>query len=268
MTPRNLDFDQDEFFQVLRNRLVDRFPNIHYFVKFLNQLGGPEREKWGNDRPMNSMELARALTIEIPPLQRVLTFSMWMSRDFVRNVAGITDAELEEIEGKVVTPDRIYPAYAVTIEQWNTHTVICPDLAAHGFGRQKTIYEPRPWDDLGDTHLVWFHTFGEKIDGPSKGGNLEVVFHGRAIKCWARHGRFGGYPWTDDAEDKYLFMTIPLNEDKLNEFLVRDEHDSADPECRGVCEPWEHRYHYEDEVKGIGWELGIQDNIARAIDWS
>jgi hypothetical protein len=295
-------FDQEEFLQELCDRLIDRFPNIHYYVKFLNSPDDPTDGKSRKQEPATPVDLARALTIEIPPLRRVLTFWMWMSRDFARNVVGITDEELEEIKEKVFD-NKIYLAYSTIIEQWNTHTVISPGSITDS-GRPKTIYEREPWKELGKFYPIWRHAF-ETIDGPSKGGSLEVAFHQNAIKCWARYGRFGS--GVDcEAQERYQFITIPLDEEKLKPFLRPDDPEDGDetdwyPRERYVSEPGYKEYRYEDNVKrpafeetqvpsgivdesgkpilksekieteeeaGVGWILHVQDNIARAIDLS
>ncbi len=295
------NFDQEEFLQELCDRLIDRFPNIHDYVKFLNRPDGNSLK----EKPANSVDLARALTVNIPPLQRVLTLWMWMSRDFARNVAGIADAELEEIKEKVFD-NKIYLAYSTIIEQWNTHTVIFSSITDSC--RPKTIYEPRPWEDLFTEHVLWQHDFN-KAPGDhfakSRRGSLEIVFHHDAIKCWARYGRFGcGVDL--EAKDQYQFITIPLDEEKLKPFLRPDDPEDSDetdwfPRHRYISESGYKEYRYEDNVKrpafretqvptgivdesgkptlksekieiegdaSVGWILCVQDNIARAIDES
>jgi hypothetical protein len=277
-------FNFEEFLRELCDHLEYRFPDL--------------RKSLEDTRSTDVIQsLARALTTVIPPLQRVLTFSMWMSRQFLREVAGITDEELAAIKKKV-RPTRIW--FSMTVEQWNTHTVIIDNQS----GRQKTIYEPKPWIDI-KTYIIWHHWFGETVKGPSKDGCLEVVFHENAIKCWARHGRFKGRFWNDESEEKYLFIKIPLKEEELCKFLIiPNDDDSVDPDGvdhRYERPSWEKDYHYEDvphptanpatqaiqvptglidesgkpilkseendipEESGTGWSLHILDNVARAI---
>jgi hypothetical protein len=244
----------------LCNKLEYRFPQLRESLKDPTATG-TMRDMARAFTSDNMEGIARALTTQLPPLQRVLTFSMWMSRDFVRNVAGITDAELEEIKEKVAKV-RVWPAQSITVQQWNTHTVVVFDDSC-----QKTIYESKPWDDLVDPTTIWQHTFGQNVDGPCKDGILEVVFHQRAIKCWARNGRFKGKYWSHKSEDEYLFITIPLEDDKLNSFLVPDNDDSVEPPYRYESQPWDKMYHCENNERGIGWDLHILDNIAREINW-
>jgi len=66
-------------------------------------------------------------------------------------VAGITDAELDEINDHVAEV-RVWPASELTIEEWDTHTVVFDHL-----GYRTTIY------DLGTGRfapdVLWGHTF-------------------------------------------------------------------------------------------------------------
>jgi hypothetical protein len=287
-------FDQEEFLHQLCSRLVDRFPDIHYFVKLLTNFGATGYR----DEPISEEELARALTLDIPPLQRVLTFSMWISRDLIRNIAGITNEELEGIKECVTTADGFYPAFQMTIEQWNTHTVIVDDRSGH----RQTIYEHKPWKELGEFYIIWKHTLGDAINTPHIEGSIEVVLHDNDIKCWLRNGRFG-QNWDGEAKGQNELIKIPLDDDRLEPFLRPDDpEDENDNDWflrpKYKSEPWYKEYRYEGKVRQLAvkktematgivdesgrqmfkteetnalkamemfWNLQIQDNIARAI---
>jgi hypothetical protein len=249
-TRKPIEFDANAFFSMMYDFLRTRFP----YLKALSD--DPDNESWNNGRA-----LAQAVATRLPSLERVMTFSMWMSRDFMRKSVGITDEELGEI-GDKVAETRFWPAFKTTIQQWNSHAVIIDEL-----DHQKFIYEAEPWNDLLTTHILWQHKFGGKVEGPNKGGKLEVVFHENAIKCWARDGRFQGKYWNDESEDEYEFIRIPLNEEELNHFLVVDDHESVDAEMRFTNQPWDKTYYYKAKNEEIGWELHVLDNIAKKINW-
>jgi hypothetical protein len=85
-----------------------------------------------------------------------------------------------------------------------------------------TMYVPRPWIGL-EPRPIWLHALGDDVLS-QEGGSVELVFHDRATKCWARHGRFGGLPWRSESRSmKKARIPIAMKEHrevKLAEDLV------------------------------------------------
>lgn len=235
--------DVQEFLKTLRDYHLGRFPRLNE----------------AHDSIDGARELAEILSIERPGLRRVLSFSMWMSRTFVRDVAGITDEELTELENQIfVTEERVWPTSSMTIEQWDTHTVVID-----GRGHRTTIYSPEPWHMAMRPNVICRLPFGTS-KGPSQRGTLEIVLWDDAIRCWAIEGRFKGRYWSGESEKEYLFITIPLKQDELNTFVRPDDDESVDTEYRYKSKPWDKQYEKEDENKGVGWSLHVLDNVAYA----
>jgi len=99
--------DGPEFLRRVRDYHLGRFPKLR---EHLDPVEAAE-------------ELAVAFATERPALKRVLMFSMWMSREFVRDVVGIADSELEGLKDRLAET-RFWPAVSMTIEEWDTHTAI------------------------------------------------------------------------------------------------------------------------------------------------
>lgn len=215
-------------------------------------------------------QIAVALTAR-PPLLKVISFSMWMTRDFTRDVASITDAELKELKGQVAAA-LFWPTSGMTAQEWTTHTVVLDDF--EGFSRyRKTFYKPRP-RSYSPT-VLWSHTFRPKVEdgfadvfGPNAGA-LEIVLHENAIKCWGREGRFGGKYWSGEAEDRHVFITIPLDDEHVRPYLRPDEEpDNEGPVCLEPPyknKPWHREYQHADP-RGYGWNLAISDMVVYLRD--
>ena len=90
--------------------------------------------------------------------------------------------------------------------------------------------------------------------------SLEIVKDDNSIKCWGRDGRFMGKFWRGAAEDEYVFITIPLDEEKLRPYLRQDE------ESDGLGRPYKTRdWHHEyicDDPCGFGWHIAITDMVS------
>ena len=195
-----------------------------------------------------------------PPLRRVVRFSMWMAREFTRDVAGITDAELEELTSQVATA-RFWPSAGMVLQEWTTHTAVFDEFS----GYRSTFYDPDPRSYCSAPKVLWSHSFGSQVEGPTAGGRLEIVLHEKALKCWGREGRFGGKCWFGEAEDKYVFIAIPLDEERLRPYLLPDDepdevgHVSLEPAYKRTA--WYREYDHTDP-RGCGWHLEITDMTA------
>jgi hypothetical protein len=192
-----------------------------------------------------------------PPLRRVIWFSMWMSREFTKEVVGLTDAELEEVKDQVA-PARFWPSTGTTLEQWTTHMAVF-DRIEEGYSSKYrfTLYEPI---SVSAPTVLCSHRFGSAAKGPSAGALLEIVLHDNAIKCWGREGRFQGKYWFGEAEDRNIFINIPLHEEQLRPHLRSDEHLGDDgpvglePPYKTI--PWYGQYTHDDP-RGYGWTLTV-----------
>ena len=203
-----------------------------------------------------------AIALGRPALRRVIRFSMWMAREFTRDVAGITDAELEELTSQVA-PARFWPSAGMVLQEWTTHTAVFDEFS----GYRSTFYDPDPRSYVSAPKVLWSHRFGSQVKGPTAGGCLEIVLdeHEKALKCWGREGRFEGKYWSGEAEDRYVFIAIPLDEERLRPYLLPDEEPdeveplSLDPAYKGAA--WYREYDHTD-ARGCGWHLGITDMTA------
>jgi hypothetical protein len=260
------------FLRELRSRHAGRFP--------------PSPEP--HDEFQAAEELARIVSTPLPALRRVLTFSMWMSRDFVTNVIGMTEDELLEVRHRLA-PDRLWPAVSMTIEQWENHTVVFENSK-----RVQANYDGALWDQCAAyPYRILHHEFGRPVPtgATADAWSFEVVVWEGAIRCWARGGRFKATGLLGPAEDEFQFITIPLDPDKLARFLrpkpepedLADELEAmrrlgeTDPSAGELAEqidgleatshddesePWDRSYEYSDE--NVGWHLHVLDNVAYA----
>lgn len=237
-TPDDKRIDAQRFLETLRELHLGRFP----------------RSTEPLDRRDAAEELADIMATERPALKRVLTFSMWMSRNFIANVIGMTEGDLQEVRDHTA-PERFWPAYDTTIEQWATHTVVFS-----GANYVRTMYEENLWHDWSP-HVVWRHDFGEV--GSQERWTLAIVIFNNTIRCWAEGGRFKGRYWSGEAEDEFQFITIPLNPTELEPFL-RPDTEPPDPQYGYKSKPWDKQFTFSDESKGIGWNLHVLDKVASA----
>ncbi len=197
-----------------------------------------------------------------PPLRRIIWFSMWMTREFTREVVGLADEDLEEVKDQVA-PTRFWPSSGTTLEQWVTHTAVFDRIGEGCSPRYRlTLYEPI--SRLAPS-VLWSHGFGTATKGPNAGAVLEIVLHDNTIKCWGRGGRFQGKYWSGEAEDRNIFITIPLDEERLRPYLrsaekVGDDGPASLEPPHGA-KPWQGEYAHEDS-RGYGWTLTVTDMIA------
>lgn len=200
--------------------------------------------------------VAESLETIPPSLRRVYSFSMWMTREFTRDVVGITDEELSELDERVhLAPERFWPAPDVTIEEWDTHIAIFHN------GRHALTAYRTDIDAFSYPMRVWFHTFGFKVNGPTKNGSLEVVLDRDAIICRGVDGRFGRKAWQWlEAKTEHMYITIPLRAAELAPYMSPD-HKSDDPELSYENTPYRREYYHED-AKGFGWRLILRDMVA------
>lgn len=242
-----------KLFRRLRSRLSVRHPSV--LKKW---------EEYENDDNL-IRDLSKALTTDLPPLERVLTFSMSMKLESLKRVARISDRDLEARQfKKMLCGDEIRPAHKVTMEQWNTHTVIIPSTEYSRYSRRSgTIYRHRPWTDWQWGHIIWCWELSEMF-----GGSLEVVLNANAIRFWGRGGQFQTKFFRAVADDSNVFINIPLDDQELSSYLVVKPRDTY-PYCfDSHSTMFLKTYSHQDDSQGIKWELVIQDNLARAIEES
>jgi hypothetical protein len=125
-----------------------------------------------------------------PALRRVLSFSIGVSLDFLREKTGITVTDLKGLEqyfsGDEAEPKAFWPAMSMVIEEWATHTVIT-DFS----GRRDVIYPDYNFGHYSiDPRVIWKHALpGTRMFNFTVGGNLEIVLYHGSILFWARDGR-------------------------------------------------------------------------------
>ncbi|MEK7408645.1 MAG: hypothetical protein AAB225_26560 [Acidobacteriota bacterium] len=194
-------------------------------------------------------EIGYHLRRHIPALREVLSVRIGVSLEFLREKTGITDEELKGLEGQL-SPEALWPASSMVIEEWSTHTVIT-DFS----GRRDVIYPDWNFLDL-EPRVIWEHVL-PGTRGFHNGGKLEVVLHEGGVKFWARGGRFKGRHWCGESEDEYLLASVPLSEDGLRNYRILAE-PSDDPEMAS----WIRHYGSGVLAEGVKWTVTVNDVVA------
>jgi hypothetical protein len=250
-----------------------------------------DRVKW---------HIGNRLFNEIPGLRRVVSFSIGVSLDFLREKTGVTLEELKDVDRQllpelpalapsliidpstgqpfsVVSPDPVRSRYlwvgnSIVIEEWSTHIVVMDS------GKRNVIYAKNLGDFRWHPLVLWSRRVPEKLTyHPAEGcyfsvddGDLEVALYDNSIWFWARRGRFHFGGFDGNARREHCLVQIPLEEKMLEEFRfppIEPDSDGLDDEDLAQ-EDWIHNYgHREsDENPAFIWQLTVRDIAKYAIE--
>jgi hypothetical protein len=197
-----------------------------------------------------------------PALRRVLSFSIGVSLDFLREKTGITVTDLKGLEqyfsGDEAEPKAFWPAMSMVIEEWATHTVIT-DFS----GRRDVIYPDYNFGHYSvDPRVIWKHALpGTRMFNFTVGGNLEIVLYHGSILFWARDGRFGRRVPDGQAENEYQLVGIPMEPESLEKYRTSTDKPNEDPEIRVAQVPWIRHYEHEEPAENFRWHLTVNDIV-------
>jgi hypothetical protein len=152
---------------------------------------------------------------QTPALRRVVSFSIFVTFDYLQEKTGVTLNEMPSFEQQwsVGTAKRVKvfaPAKSIVVEEWATHTVVT-DFS----GRRETFYAPtcrREWP-----LTLWSHFLPPTEN--SKSGYLEVVLWYGEICFWARGHRFDTSGRILEPLKGNILLSIPLENTKMLEEL-------------------------------------------------
>jgi hypothetical protein len=243
-----------EFVEVV-NRLAAR-----YFHPSVSELKDIKAHDTGTALDRIENYIFRSLFKYTPALRRVVSFSILVSVDFLREKTGVTLDDLKGLEQQFGDPEpkELWVAKSTVMEEWATHTVVT-DFA----GRREVIY---PSYNFGhymiDPKVIWSHSLpGTEMFNYSTGGNLEIVLFQGSIFFWAKGGHFGSGMEKGGAKAEYYLVHVPLDEGMLKEFRSRMDTPNENPEIRFLQVPWIRHYDYEEPDGKFCWTLRVTDVV-------
>jgi hypothetical protein len=201
------------------------------------------------------LDLGRALaTRPRPPLVRACLVRVDASEEFIRKVIGLNDTEVDFWKSK--NDGRCQLLLACPIEEWTTHSVF------HAGWKDK-VFAVYDCDIDSQTQLILWHIEFPRDSGKSSPLRVEVMWSQNGITLWAHGGRYGEAYYEYGALDKYVFVSFPLSDRGLSEYLLPEVKESDDSEMAEDSwayrsDPWRRDYGHEDH-RGLAWHVQVTD---------
>lgn len=224
-------------------------------------------------------EFRRKLGDSAPaPLEQVFTFSLGLGEKFLKEELQASPQEIaySRANGRLLG--------AVKIERWRSHSVatvheILPQSkSAEWASRSIDVYSASD-EDGAEPVTLWELPLASNAEyAPEAAPSLELRLVENTLELRALFGRFGAEHENGDGSrtQNSVFFVLPLDATQLAAYRQPDAQVPSDAPAYAHAHPgvparahgsWVSVFSYEDEARGVEWQLCIRD-LRRKEEWN